>query len=110
MSVPARLRIAWEDEDTLRLDTDAGQQSRAFHFGAEPPANLEASWQGFSQAEWRIRVGGMEPGSEAGGSLEVTIRARRRAHDLAHRHQCRRGSAIPYSTHRNQQAVQEAGR
>jgi len=71
MSVPARLRIAWEDEDTLRLDTDAGQQSRAFHFGAEPPANLEASWQGFSQAEWRIRAGGMEPGSEAGGSLEV---------------------------------------
>jgi hypothetical protein len=72
MSVPARLRIAWEDEETLRLDTDAGMQTRAFHFGAKPPADLEPAWQGFSRAEWRIRSGGMEPGSEPGGSLQVT--------------------------------------
>ena len=71
MSVPTRLRIAWEDEDTLRLDTDAGMQTRTFEIGAEPPPDLEPSWQGFSQAEWRLRSGGMEPGSERGGSLEV---------------------------------------
>jgi hypothetical protein len=71
MSVPARLRIAWEDENTLRLDTDTGMQSRTFRFGAEPPAGLEPTWQGFSRATWRIRSGGMEPGSEPGGSLEV---------------------------------------
>jgi hypothetical protein len=71
MSVPTRLRIAWEDEDTLRLDADAGMQTRAFEFAAKPNADLEASWQGFSQVEWRTRTGGMEPGSEPGGSLEV---------------------------------------
>jgi hypothetical protein len=71
MSVPARLRILWEDDDTLRLDTDAGMQSRAFRFTAEPTGNMTPSWQGYSQAEWRIRRGGMEPGSEPGGSLEV---------------------------------------
>lgn len=72
MSVPTRLRILWEDDDTLRVDTDAGQQSRAFRFAAEPPAGLERSLQGFSRAEWRTRAGGMEPGSLPGGSLEVT--------------------------------------
>lgn len=71
MSVPTRLRIAWEDDDTLRVDTDAGMQSRAFRFAAEPVAGLERSLQGFSRAEWRIRAGGLEPGSQPGGSLEV---------------------------------------
>ena len=71
MSVPGRLHITWEDGDTLRLDTDAGMQSRAFYFRAEPPSGLEPSWQGFSQGEWGIRSGGIEPGSEPGGSLQV---------------------------------------
>jgi hypothetical protein len=71
MSVPARLRIAWEDEDTLRLDTDTGTQTRLFEFGATPAASATPSWQGYSQAKWRAHGGGMEPGSLPGGSLEV---------------------------------------
>ena len=71
MSVPGRLRIEWEDDETLRVNTDAGMQSRAFRFRGEPRPGLEPSWQGFSRAEWRIRTGGIEPGSEPGGSLEV---------------------------------------
>lgn len=73
MSVPGRLRIAWEDDDTLRLDTDAGMQTRLFRFAALAADDAAGpSWQGDSRAEWRIRRGGMEPGSEAGGSLMVT--------------------------------------
>ena len=32
MRVPGRLRIAWENETTLRIDTDAGQQTRLLLF------------------------------------------------------------------------------
>src|SRR6187399_2964846 len=34
MNVPGRLHITWQDADTLRLDTDAGTQTRLFHFTA----------------------------------------------------------------------------
>ena len=34
MSVPGRLHITWQDADTLRIDTDAGTQTRLFHFRA----------------------------------------------------------------------------
>src|SRR5215510_9499757 len=45
MRVPGRVHITWQDDNTLRLDTDAGTQTRLFAFnGAPPPA--EASWQG----------------------------------------------------------------
>ena len=32
MSVPGRLHITWQDADTLRIDTDAGTQTRLFRF------------------------------------------------------------------------------
>ena len=31
--LPGRLHITWQDEQTLRMDTDAGKQTRMFHFG-----------------------------------------------------------------------------
>ena len=33
MRVPGRLRIAWTDDNTLKIETDAGTQTRTFHFG-----------------------------------------------------------------------------
>jgi len=30
---PGRLHITWENDTTLRVDTDAGTQTRLFHFG-----------------------------------------------------------------------------
>jgi len=72
MSVPGRLRISWEDDETLRVETDAGTQTRLFHFGDAAPPSSAVGWQGHSTATWRIRAGGMEPGSLPGGSLEVT--------------------------------------
>src|SRR6185295_5457164 len=34
MRMPTRLHITWENDTTLRIDTDAGTQTRQFHFGA----------------------------------------------------------------------------
>tara|TARA_R110000824_G_scaffold336_11_gene2416 strand:- start:75790 stop:76635 length:846 start_codon:yes stop_codon:yes gene_type:complete len=56
---PGRLRISWEDEDTLRIDTDAGQQTRLLHF-ANAPVPGAPSLQGHSIAEWQY-YGGFDP-------------------------------------------------
>ena len=50
MRQPTRIRIDWEDGDTLRLDFDAGRQVRRFEFTPQPPA--ERSRQGYSEAQW----------------------------------------------------------
>ena len=52
MAVPTRLRITWQDDNTLKVETDAGMQTRLFHFGAWQPQKGPASWQGESVAEW----------------------------------------------------------
>lgn len=57
LQIPGRLHITWEDDNTLRLDTDSGTQTRLFHFRGSLPANTEPSWQGYSAAMW----GGGEP-------------------------------------------------
>jgi hypothetical protein len=52
MRVPARLRIAWEDSTTLKIETDAGQQTRLFRFQRARAAQADASWQGVTAAAW----------------------------------------------------------
>jgi len=52
MHLPGRLHIAWENDATLKLDVDAGTQTRVFHFGAAPAQAAEHSWQGYSTAQW----------------------------------------------------------
>jgi hypothetical protein len=52
MRLPTRLKIAWADDSTLRIETDAGQQVRAVHFERAATAEAAASWQGHSVAEW----------------------------------------------------------
>src|SRR5271170_7905200 len=37
MRVPGRVHISWADENTLKVETDAGTQTRLFHF--LPPVN-----------------------------------------------------------------------
>ena len=34
MRVPGRIHITWQDDNTLKLETDAGTQTRLFQFGA----------------------------------------------------------------------------
>ena len=54
MSVPGRLHITWQDDNTLKIETDAGLQTRLFHFGDDQtPANAPRTWQGVSVAQWQ---------------------------------------------------------
>ena len=78
MRIPARFHITWQDDNTLKIESDAGQQTRLLHFHAEPPANEPGSAQGFSAANWerqlsRTRGGQGQPGAgdSRGGSLKV---------------------------------------
>ena len=52
MRLPTRLRVAWTDEKTLRIETDLGLQVRVLHFDRAAPADAARSWQGHSVAEW----------------------------------------------------------
>jgi hypothetical protein len=58
MRMPGRVHIMWQDDNTLKIETDSGQQTRVFHFAPpggpapKPPQGMEASWQGFSVANW----------------------------------------------------------
>jgi hypothetical protein len=69
MRQPGRVRIAWQDDNTLKLDFDAGTQTRLLHFdrNAKPPA--ERTWQGHSVAVWEgpgVGRGGPETDSLPG--------------------------------------------
>lgn len=57
MRMPLRLHITWEDDDTLRIDTDAGEQTRLLHFSAGDITNQENTWQGNSLAAWTRPMG-----------------------------------------------------
>jgi len=52
MRQPGRIRIAWQDDETLKLEFDAGTQTRVLHFDQAKQAPAEKSWQGFSLAQW----------------------------------------------------------
>jgi hypothetical protein len=66
MRMPGRLNISWQDENTLKIDTDSGTQTRLFRFGNAPAAG-EPSWQGHSTAQWNIAG----TGATRHGSLKV---------------------------------------
>lgn len=70
MRVPGRIRISWRDDSTLEVRTDAGSQTRVFHFGEAPEPPAEHTWQGVSRAEW-IRHGGGFGQPAANGTLNV---------------------------------------
>jgi hypothetical protein len=67
MHLPTRLRISWDGDDTLKLETDTGQQTRLFQFGQSAAPSGEPSWQGFSRAAWEIPGAGGR-GARAGGA------------------------------------------
>ena len=74
MRNPTRLHITWENENTLKVETDAGAQTRRFFFDpARKAAVGPASLQGHSFAEWERPGGGGRGGqAPAGGNLKVT--------------------------------------
>jgi len=72
MRMPGRLHITWQDEQTLKIETDAGRQTRLLHFDA--PKGPGGDWQGGSQASWEtvaaFRVPGL--GALSGVAIEKT--------------------------------------
>jgi hypothetical protein len=67
MRMPTRLHITWQGDDVLKVESDAGQQTRLLQFGAKGPAGPR-SLQGFSVAEWEP-LGGPGVGRGPGGAL-----------------------------------------
>jgi hypothetical protein len=74
MRIPTRLNITWENPATLKIDTDAGQQTRRLIFDATQKPSGAPTLQGHSIAEWE-RPGGGRGGrggaASPGGSLKV---------------------------------------
>jgi hypothetical protein len=71
MRIPGRLHVTWENDTTLRIEADAGTQTRLFHFGATPPKDIDASWQGYSVAQWEYAAASGGLGSARTGDLKV---------------------------------------
>ena len=78
---PGRIHITWQDENTLKMEFDAGTQTRLIHFGASQPPSGPKTWQGHSVGEWQrpgrnavadarvseTREAGTPPGGGGGG-------------------------------------------
>jgi hypothetical protein len=74
MRMPTRLHITWQDPNTLKIETDTGNQTRLFHFGRTDTAGTR-TWQGHSIAEWQVPGGrgrGAPSGAARTGTLKVT--------------------------------------
>ncbi len=76
MRMPTRLNITWQGDDVIKVDSDAGQQTRLLRFGASAQPGAR-SLQGLSVAQWEPQGGmpGRGPvrlGGGAGGTLKVS--------------------------------------
>ncbi len=78
MRMVSRFHITWQDDNTLKVESDAGMQTRLLHFGGTVPANTSPSLQGYSIATWerqlgRSRGGQGQPGAgdSRGGDLKI---------------------------------------
>lgn len=70
MRQPGRLHITWQDDATLKVEFDAGTQTRLLNFDASKRPAAEKTWQGHSVAEWQGPALG-RGGGGGGGVLEV---------------------------------------
>jgi hypothetical protein len=70
MRMPTRLNVSWESENALKIETDAGRQTRRFLFDRTVAAPAGRSLQGHSVAEWERPASGRGT-APAGGSLKV---------------------------------------
>jgi hypothetical protein len=103
MRMPIRLRVSWQDDTTLKFETDNGQQVRVFRFGGGQPTGGELQWQGQSVASWETvaegqglapaggggRGGGANPAAQLSGSMKVVTTRMRPGY--------MRRNGVPYS-------------
>ena len=97
MRVPGRLHITWDSDNALRIDTEAGTQTRLFRFGATPGSDpksgsdpAEPTWQGHSAAQWEPAGGGRRGAAPTpAGSLKVVTTGMRPGY--------LRKNGVPYS-------------
>lgn len=81
MWLPTRLHISWADDNTLRVDTDAGMQTRLLKFKpTDEDKSAAPSLQGLTSAEWVIHGAGppggrRPPGPAAAGPHYGYIKA-----------------------------------
>src|SRR5258705_1543160 len=54
MQRPGRIHITWDGDQALKIETDAGTQTRTLRFGPAPAPPGEPSWQGYSAAVWQV--------------------------------------------------------
>jgi len=66
MRIPTRLHVTWENERTIKIETDAGQQTRRLMFDKSQAAPAQRTLQGFSLAEWEVAGGGRGADLRAG--------------------------------------------
>jgi hypothetical protein len=80
MRMPARFHVTWQDPSTLKIESDAGQQTRLLRFDATAPEGGERTLQGFSIARWDVPAvgrggrggrGGVAPGGPRWAPLRV---------------------------------------
>jgi hypothetical protein len=70
LRIPGRIRISWENDTTMKVETEAGTQTRLFRFGNQPAAAGAPTYQGNSVARWEV-IGGGRGAKPRGGSLSV---------------------------------------
>jgi len=80
MRAPGRVHITWEDDSTLKIETEAGQQTRRLPLSkaalSKAAASSAPSWQGSSMASWDgppdvidvLRTGGFDNLSRGSGA------------------------------------------
>jgi hypothetical protein len=95
LRIPGRLNVSWTDDNTLRMDIDAGTQTRVFHFTGAPPANQVPSWQGYSAANWE-GIPAAELRARTAGA-PVDVRGGMRVITTAMRPGYLRKNGVPYS-------------
>jgi len=80
MRGPTRLHIIWLDDNTLKIESDYGQQTRLLRFTGAPEAGGAGrggaqsgrTWQGLTTAQWVMAAGG---GRGRGGARHGSIKS-----------------------------------
>jgi hypothetical protein len=68
MRMPVRLHVTWQDDTTLKMEIDNGNQVRFFRFDRSSAPPGQPDWQGTSLAEWEtVQQGQAVVPSDRGG-------------------------------------------